>query len=140
MATRPDIDFGRAAVLMDTVHKITTVAPRHTALLGMAMEELNEMQGRAAEYLHIKGQEDLAASRDAAAKLNAQNALEAEKQEREQAIIRDRTYKAQTQAGDLKPITVMPGEPNPIPEIEARQEAAADTAPIARRTLENTNG
>lgn len=147
MAKRPDIDFERATILMDAVHKITTVAPRHTALLGMAMEELNAMQAAAADYLHVKGQEDLHASQEAKAKLNAATAEEAAQHEADQAVIRERTakgaaveaeiIKAEQAATDerIAKAQAIARDPNYVPS-----ESTNGTPTVARRTLENTNG
>lgn len=44
-----DIDFDRASVLMDVIHKIATISPKNTNLLGMAQAELQEIEDAARE-------------------------------------------------------------------------------------------
>lgn len=129
MAEIPNIDFGRAATLMDVVQKVAGVAPAFTALSSVAMGELKEMNEAAQEYLNELGRERLRAEQEAAAKLNAENQAAAEEQAR---IDEDRRRQ---QAVAVKPITVMPGEPNPLPEIEKRQESMEPDpeAPVVRR-------
>lgn len=62
-----DIDFGRAANLMDVVQKVATVAPAYTALSGVAMMELKEYNETAQDYLNKIAQLRLAEEQDAAA-------------------------------------------------------------------------
>lgn len=42
-----DIDFERAAVLMDVIHKVSTISPGNTNILGMAMDELRDIESEA---------------------------------------------------------------------------------------------
>lgn len=62
-----DIDFERAANLMDVVQKVASVAPAYTALSGVAMGELKKYNETAQEYLNELGKERLAAEQEAAA-------------------------------------------------------------------------
>lgn len=130
-----NIDFTRAAMLLDIVQKVATTAPGYMALSSAAMIELKKMNDTA-DAFHIElGKQRLAD---------------------EQAEAAARTKAAQDQAdadaaaqGDLapklKPIQVVPGQPNELAEIKAREESVdsrsesagdmtTDTAPILRRT------
>lgn len=62
-----DIDFERAANLMDVVQKVATVAPQYTALSGVAMMELKEYNETAQDYLNKIAQLRLAEEQDATA-------------------------------------------------------------------------
>jgi hypothetical protein len=43
------IDFERAAMLMDVINKVSTISPKNTNILGMAQEELAEIEAEARE-------------------------------------------------------------------------------------------
>lgn len=43
------VDFERAAMLMDVIHKISTIGLKNSNLLGMAQEELTEIENTARE-------------------------------------------------------------------------------------------
>lgn len=102
MSEKPNlpIDFERAAVLMDVVQKVATVAPAYTALSGVAMGELKEYNDVAQQYLNELGRQRLAEEQAAAAKINA----EAEKQSRA-------NQPKAIPANTLRVPTPMPGEP-----------------------------
>lgn len=42
-----DIDFERASALMDVIHKVSTISPKCTSILGLAQEELAEIEADA---------------------------------------------------------------------------------------------
>lgn len=44
---RHDIDFDRALTLMDVIAKTTTVTPKNSNILGLAMDELREIEAKA---------------------------------------------------------------------------------------------
>lgn len=64
-----DINFERAANLLDVVQKVATIAPAYTALSSVAMGELKEYNETAQEYLNELGRERLMAEQEAAAEL-----------------------------------------------------------------------
>lgn len=127
----------RAAMLLDVVQKVASVAPAYTALSSIAMAELKEMNEDAQQHLNELGQQRLKAEQEAAAELNRRNQEAADEQARIDAEIAGRTIASRTQ-----PITVMPGEPVPNAVSEQVTEAEPetdtpqfpdDTAPVARR-------
>lgn len=119
MTDHIDIDFARAAILMDVVQKQTTVVPRYMALSSVALGELNDMNDIAQQYLNDLGQERLKAEQEAAAELNRRNLEAAQEHERANAEIAKRTAASRTQ-----PITVMPGEP--VPNVVREQAGEID--------------
>lgn len=112
-----DIDFGRAAALMDVVQKVASVAPTYTSLSGVAMMELKEMNEQAMEFLSELGRQRLAAEQQAAADLNAKNQAAMEESNRINAEIAERTAASNV----AKPIQVMPGEPDPLADINKQK-------------------
>lgn len=112
-----DIDFGRAAALMDVVQKVANVAPTYTSLSGVAMMELKEMNEQAMEFLSELGRQRLAAEQQAAADLNAKNQAAMEESNRINAEIAERTAASNV----AKPIQVMPGEPDPLADINKQK-------------------
>lgn len=85
-----NIDFARAAELMDVVQKVASVAPAYTALSGVAMAELKEYNETATKYLDDLGQRRLKEEQDAAAKIAEHNRIETEKQAKVDKVIADR--------------------------------------------------
>lgn len=102
-----DIDFERAATLLDVVQKVSTVAPGYMALSGVAMAELKDMNKQGIDYLAELGQERLREEQAQAAKIDAQNQAYAEETAKADREI------AKRQAATPKPIAIMPGEPVP---------------------------
>ncbi len=98
------IDFARVQTLMDVVHQVTVVAPRCTAILAAAMDELNALNDIAQKEREEIGKQRLAAEQEAAARLNEETR---EREEKERM------------ANEAKPkpvpptpqFTVRPGEP-----------------------------
>lgn len=128
------INFERAAMLMDVVQKVASVAPAYTALSGVAMGELKKMNDEAQEHLNELGRQRLKEEQAAAARLAEHNRKATEEQVAQDA-------KAQQAAQVPKPIAIMPGEP--VPDV-VRAEAGEiletdapqfpdDTAPVTRR-------
>lgn len=58
MVDKPNVDYARAGTLMGVVQQITTVAPKHTNLLGAAMDELGEMEAACKDYHDAKAKEE----------------------------------------------------------------------------------
>lgn len=127
----------RAAMLLDIVQKVASVAPAYTALSSIAMAELKEMNQSAQEHLNKLGQQRLAAEQEAAAELSRQNAKAA----KEQAEIDARNAERNAQP---RPITIMPGEPVPnavrkqVGEIDQETDTPQfpeepESAPVTRR-------
>lgn len=75
---KPNIDYARAMLLMSVVEKITTVAPRQTHILGMAMAELVEMDEVAHAWLDEDTKQKAKAQRDTDAKRVAEATAENE--------------------------------------------------------------
>lgn len=73
---KPDIDYGRIATLLDVVQKIATIAPKHTYISGMAMDEINALNDEAKEWVVEEGKRKLAEEQEAAARINADNAAQ----------------------------------------------------------------
>lgn len=150
MTKATDIDYARANVLMELVHNVATIAPRQTALLGLAMEELNAMHETAVGILRERGEAKLKEEQDAAARINEANREKAEAEAKAEA---DRQPKV-ILATNFTPVTASPGQPvapivtqeaeepgSVVDEIEAEPPTdplvpLAPTAPIARRTVE----
>lgn len=107
----------RAGALLDVVQKIASVAPAYTAISSMAMMELKEMNEDAQRHLNDIAQQRMQAEQEAAAELNRKNQEAMEEQTRSSAEIAERTRASNA----IKPITVMPGEPNPMVDINKRQ-------------------
>lgn len=128
MADTPDLDFERAATLMDVVQKVAAIAPAYMAISSLAMVELKEMNIEAQQYLDDLGKERLAKEQEAAARLNRQSLEEA---------VRTAPRAIPANAPQLR--TPMPGEPvDPIIQHEANAEGGdmggPQGAPIIRRT------
>lgn len=106
MSDKPkvDINFERAALLMDAVQKQAHVAPAFTALSGVAMAELKEYNDVAQQYLNELGRQRLAEEQAAAARINA----EAERQSRDN---QPKTIPGQDIPSARRVPTPMPGEP-----------------------------
>lgn len=115
-----DIDFARAAELMDVVQKVATVAPAYTALSSVAMAELKEYNETAMKYLNDLGQQRLKEEQAAAAKIADHNPASLEKQAATDKEVADRTA-----ASRLAPPTIMPGQPVP----QQVQVATGDVRP-----------
>lgn len=105
--TYPDIDFARAATLLDVVQKVSTVAPGYMALSSVAMAELKDMNKVGIDYLDELGQERLREEQAQAAKINAQSQAYADDAAKANDDI------AKRQLSSQKPMTIMPGEPVP---------------------------
>lgn len=98
MPDHVDIDFERAAVLMDVVQKQATVVPRYMALSSVALAELNEMNDIAQHYLDDLAQERLKAEQDVAAQ------REAERQASEPKVYVQETDVPQFPEEDIPPV------------------------------------
>lgn len=122
-----DLDFERAATLLDVVQKVASIVPAYTALSGVAMGELRKYNDTAQEYLNELGRERLKAEQEAAAELNRQNQAEAVAREKAEAEIAERTRRSNA----IQPILVMPGEPNPMVDINKRQGLTPEGQPSA---------
>lgn len=136
----------RAATLLDVVQKIASVAPAYTAISSIAMMELKGMNEDAQRHLNVIAQQRLRAEQEAAAELNRQNQEAADRQ----AEI-DRENAERTAASNaVKPIQVLPGQPNPMVDINKQRDLTPegdpstdpvddptphepDDAPVARR-------
>lgn len=120
MTDKPNIDFTRVGILLDVVHKLSTVAPSKTALIGLAMEEIHQAQMDAEDYLKASAKEKLAVEQEAAARINAKNQAEASRNQ-------PKAIPAET----FKPVTVVPGEPvDPAVVQEADDPGSISDAPI----------
>lgn len=138
----PNIDFDYASKLLDVVQKVATVAPAYLALSSVAMMELKEMNEEANAFLKDLSQQRLKEEQDAAAKINAHN---------QASLQADAENNEKVRAPVVKPVTVMPGEPNEVPEIQQRLEdtnaeggvmgttANTSSAPVIRRTALEAN-
>lgn len=110
-----DIDFARAAALMDVVQKVASVVPSYTPLSSVALNELKEMNDRAAEIIAELGRERLRKEQEEAAKLTEANQKAADEEARIAAEQKARPV--------VKPINVMPGEPDELPQAKERLKA-----------------
>lgn len=122
---KPDIDYGRIATLLDVVQKIATIAPRHTYISGMAMDEINALNDEAKEWVVEEGKQKLAREQEAAARINADNAAENERLAPK--VIPAKSFE-----------TVAPGQPvSDRVKAEAEQKPTTDvsTADVAKRRV-----
>lgn len=135
-----DIDFGRAAELMDVVQKVASVTPAYTALSSAALAELKEMNDEAQEALNDLGKRRLKAEQEAAIRLSEHNQASAEEQAKIDAEVAQRTKASRSQS-----MTVMSGEPVPQkvrqeageldgPENDPEPHTNITNAPVKRRT------
>lgn len=114
-----DIDFARAAALMDVVQKVASVVPSYTPLSSVALNELKEMNDRAAEIIAELGRERLRKEQEEAAKLTEANQKVAD----EEALLAARKEFEKRNRPVVKPINVMPGEPDELPQAKERLKA-----------------
>lgn len=118
---RSKINFEHAAMLLDVVQKVASVAPQYTALSSAAMNELKEMQDVAAQEQVELGRQRLKAEQEEAARIDAHNQKAADEQaaaEAKQKAIADAKNR-----NPVKPINVKPGEPD---ELEALKQRSAE--------------
>ena len=120
------INFERAKTLMDLIHQITVVSPRSVNLLGIAAEELNNMEDEAkkelAEVAKVKADELVAATE----RVNvARREQEAERVRQEKTNI-PQVGHVNLQSQPIQPVQIMPGEPiNPLILAEAAHPGQA---------------
>lgn len=119
-----DIDFGRIAMLMDVVAKVSTVAPMNTSISSAAMAELKDINEELAQRAAKAGAEKLKEDQARAAKLTQENQRRADEEAAEAERLKSRPQ--------MKPINVMPGEPNELAEAEARLKAQDPRNPNPR--------
>lgn len=126
--SKPDIDYGRVADLLNVVEQITKVAPRCTHIIGMAMAEVVAIDEQAQAWLKEDAEAKAAAKRDADAKrVAAATAENNRNQPRTQPKV---IPSAQTVSGE--PTEPSPGFAVPPTVIPAEAEAVDEptTEPI----------
>lgn len=116
---KSEIDFDRAAVLLDVVQKVAGVAPQYMAISSAAMNELKEMQDIASEEHAELGRKRLQAEQEEAARLTQEAQDEANRQAKFEA--NQKTIADTNARQNVKPINVTPGEPNELEEIKGRR-------------------
>jgi len=62
-----EIDLERAVVLLDLIHKISTITPQNTGLLGVAQAELRKIEDEAKQILADRREAAAQAEADARA-------------------------------------------------------------------------
>lgn len=124
----------RAGMLLDVVQKVASVAPAYTAISSMAMAELKEMNEDSQRQLNELGRRRLEAEQEAAAELDRKNQEAMEEQTRTSAEIAERTAASNA----IKPIQVMPGEPNPMVDINKRQGLTPEGEPSTNPADDST--
>lgn len=82
-----DFDFDRTAMLMGIIEKVTTVAPKNTAIMGLAQAELERMNVQAQEVARKRAERHQA--------LEHQRLAEEKRQRMAQAIADDAAAKAE---------------------------------------------
>lgn len=107
----------RASTLLDIVQKIASIAPTYTAISSIAMMELKEMNEDAQKHLNKIADQRLRNEQQAAAELNRKNQEAANRQAEIDREIAERTAASNA----VQPIQVLPGEPNPMVDINKAQ-------------------
>lgn len=102
--TKPNIDYGRVADLLNVVEQIAKVAPRCTHILGMAMAEVVAIDETAQAWLKEDTEAKAAAKRDEDAKRVA--AATAENEANQPKAVPATTY-AKVEP-DSEPTTIKP--------------------------------
>lgn len=93
---KTDFDFERAVALMDIMHKVSTIAPKATSIMGLAQAELDELnaeaQGIARENAERikKEEQEKAAEEVRRQKAKAAEEAAAQRAEKEEADARAR--------------------------------------------------
>lgn len=116
---KSEIDFDRAAVLLNVVEKVAGVVPQYMAISSAAMNELKEMQDIASEEHAELGRQRLQAEQEEAARLTQEAQAQADKQIEFEAKQREIAEAKAKQS--VKPINVTPGEPHELEEIKGRR-------------------
>lgn len=116
---KSNIDFGRAATLMDVVQKVASVVPAYTALSSAAMNELKEMQDVALEEQMELGRQRLKAEQEEAARITEHNQAAADEQAKAEA--KQKAIADARNRNPVKPINVKPGEPDELEALKQRQ-------------------
>lgn len=118
---KSQIDFARAAVLMDVVQKVAGVAPAYSAISSAAMNELKEMNDVASEEHAELGRLRLKAEQEEAARLTQQAQDQADEQAKHDA--KQKAIEDARNRQPVKPINVKPGEPDELEETKQRLAA-----------------